>query len=184
MSKYFIVTDTEMSAALEKFQKDRSAAVKARHKFADEHFPGWYELEHYEGSRFSVVYKTDAHGRTEIPDYMKFDKGSSRGCSPLKKTAKGKEIATLMDALPPLKGHSAAAEIINLKTFQVIDGQFVSIAPGVSRVKHGKHKGKFLISISSDAEFKAVGCQRIADVEAEAIKKPVSRRKKTSPAAS
>jgi hypothetical protein len=177
MSKYFLVTDSEMSAALDAFQKGRTAVIKARHNFADKHFPGCHEIEHYEGLRWSVVYKADDHGRTTIPDYMKFDKGSGRGCSPLKKTAKGKELASLMADLEPLQGHHAAAKIIGLNTFQVIDGQLANLSPGVSRVKHGEHKGKFLITLSSGAKFDAKGCERISDVEAEAIQKPAKKKK-------
>jgi len=181
MSKYFIVTDSKIETALNEFQKGRSAVIKARHAFADEHFPGWHELEHYEGSEWCVVYKRDDHGTTKIPDHMKFEKrGNGSSCTPLKKTAKGKEIAALMEALPPLEGHRAAAKIIGLNTFQMIDGQLANLAPGVSRIKHGKHKGKFLISLSSGAKFDNKGCKRISDVEAEEIEKAKPRRKKST----
>lgn len=179
MSKYFVVVDSKKNEQFEAFQKGRSRVIKARMAFADEHFPGWHEIEHYEGLRWHVIYKPTGHfGATEIPDYMKFEKGSL-SCTPLKKTAKGKEIAALMDALPPLEGHSAAAKIIGLDQFQFIDGGLMRIAPGVERIKHGEHEGKFLISICSDAKFAADGCKRISDVEAESIRtpKPTKRKK-------
>jgi hypothetical protein len=170
MSKFYVVTDKALIEKLNDFNKDRDAALKARHDFAKKHFPDFHEIHHYEGSRWGVTYRPDERGFTKIPAYMRDDRKLGM-CVPLKKSPKGKKIAEAMDELPALKGGGTACEIMDIQRFQFIGSGLVSLSPGLSLIKQGPHKGKYLLSIHDDVAFKEKGCKRISDLEAEKIKK-------------